>query len=356
MRFPDDPATNGAGERRTRHLPGPPPCSSSGRLELTPRSGRLVLAARDAISDIWSLDLDGPSRPGTGGGAHSTWCGRARHGAQQQVDLLFSSSNTLRDSVYMLDRTTGQEEALTAQRLLQPSTRVQPSADGRRLVCARHRGTGAPIGYIVDPVAPGPRRHHGRHGSRLSSSPSSPSALLGRRCSDRALVLKASRAAARVTVPVPDSIVVISFAVADGLLLRGRRVATTSAGDVDERSHRRRCASSAPEEDEPVPACRLGRLRAPATGGAVRVAHLLDPGRASTSPELGSRRRSSPGSRRYRDAPAPSVSRMSPPDQLMSVSHRGLCRIRVPRSVRLRSALGHGGDLPRGRVAEQHIH
>ncbi len=280
-----------------------------GRFDLARRSGRLVLATGDAIGDIWSFDLAALPVQGRAEARGTTWYGEPALSLDGK-SIFYFRGDALGDNVYMLDRTTGREEALTAQRL-SGMNRVQPSADGRRLVYARHRDAGTQIEYMEFPSR---RVLVDTTGARLEVViPVVPDALLGQRYDDGALVLKASPGGSWMTVPIPDSIVVMSFAPSpDGALLAFTGFAT-SAGD----STALTSARSLHERRGSEPVRRYIFAFMPLTGGAVRVAHMLDPD--EPAPALSWDRDGTLYLARALPAdPAPSIWRMSPPDGALS--------------------------------------
>ena len=199
-----------------------------GRFDLARRSGRLVLATGDAIGDIWSFDLTARPVQGRPEARGTTWYGEPALSLDGK-SIFYFRGDALGDNVYMLDRATGREEALTAQRL-PGMNRVQPSADGRRLVYARHRDVGTRIEYMEFPSR---RVLVDTTGARLEVViPVVPDALLGQRYDDGALLLKESSRGGWKTIPIPDSIVVMSFAPSpDGVLLAFTGLATSESGE-----------------------------------------------------------------------------------------------------------------------------
>jgi len=272
-----------------------------GRFDLARRSGRLVLATGDAIGDIWSFDLSARPVQGRPEARGTTWYGEPALSFDGK-SIFYFRGDALGDNVYMLDRATGREEALTAQRL-PGMNRVQPSADGRRLVYARHRDVGTRVEYMEFPSR---RVLVDTTSDRLEVViPVVPDALLGQRTDDGALVLKESPGGSWKEVPVPDSIVVMSFAPSpDGGQLAFTGFATSASGD-----------SAAGLTSARARRFILGFM--PLTGGAVRVAHTLDPD--EPAPALSWDRDGTLYlARALPTDPAPSIWRMSPPGGALS--------------------------------------
>jgi len=237
------------------------PTLYKGQFDLARRTGRLVLATGDAIGDIRSFDLMARPVVGRTEARGTTWYGEPALSLDGK-SIFYYRGDALGDNVYMLDRATGREEALTAQRL--PGMyRVQPSADGRRLIYARHRPAGARVESMEFPSR---RVVVDSTSAKLAAViPVEPGALLAQRDEDGVLMLKATAEGAWTPVPLPDSISVANFAASpDGKQLAFAGFATSATDDAT--------SGLAPaRERRPI----LGFV--PLRGGAVRMVGMLAP-------------------------------------------------------------------------------
>jgi tRNA A-37 threonylcarbamoyl transferase component Bud32/dipeptidyl aminopeptidase/acylaminoacyl peptidase len=237
------------------------PTLYKGQFDLARRTGRLVLATGDAIGDLRSFDLTARPIVGRTEARGTTWYGEPSLSLDGK-SIFYYRGDALGDNVYMLDRATGREEALTAQRL--PGMyRVQPSADGRRLVYARHR----PAGALVESMEfPSRRVLVDTSSAKLAAViPVVPDALLAQRDEDGVLMLKPTTDGAWTPMPLPDSISVVSFAASpDGTQLAFAGFATSASDDATR-------GLAPARERRPM----LGFV--PLPGGAVRMAGVLAP-------------------------------------------------------------------------------
>jgi len=141
--------------------------------------------------------------------------------------------------------------------------RVQPSADGRRLIYARHRPAGARVESMEFPSR---RVVVDSTSAKLAAViPVVPGALLAQRDEDGVLMLKATTDGAWTPVPLPDSIDVASFAASpDGAELAFAGFATSASDDGTK--------SLAPARERRA---MLGFVSL--DGGAMRMAGMLAP-------------------------------------------------------------------------------
>jgi hypothetical protein len=201
-------ARNGSPEGDAELFMSRVPTLYEGQFDLARRTGRLVLATGDAIGDIRSFDLTVRPIAGRTEARGTTWYGEPALSLDGK-SIFYFRGDALGDNVYMLDRATGREEALTAQRL--PGMfRVQPSADGRRLVYARHRPAGARVESMEFPSR---RVVVDTSSVKLAAViPVVPGALLAQRAEDGVLMLKATAESPWTPLPLADSIIALSFA------------------------------------------------------------------------------------------------------------------------------------------------
>jgi tRNA A-37 threonylcarbamoyl transferase component Bud32/dipeptidyl aminopeptidase/acylaminoacyl peptidase len=179
-----------------------------GQFDVARRTGRLILATGDAIDDIWTVNLT----PGNATAAQrtrgTTWYGRPTISPDGST-LNYFRGDALGDNVYSLSLKTGVEEALTAQR--RPgSDVVHFSADGRRLVY----GHGTETGRLVE-VLGLPSRTVATHDSPTNTSniwPIGDRGFLDAGGDLKTLMVLDSLAGAWRTVPLPDSLTIVSFA------------------------------------------------------------------------------------------------------------------------------------------------
>jgi tRNA A-37 threonylcarbamoyl transferase component Bud32/Tol biopolymer transport system component len=102
-----------------------------GEFDVARTSGQMVVATGDAITDLWSFDATARpvnTRRETSG---TTWYGKPEIAHDGSL-LYYYRGDALGDNVYVLDRTTRKETALTAQDL-PGGHAVRLSSDGRRL-------------------------------------------------------------------------------------------------------------------------------------------------------------------------------------------------------------------------------
>ncbi|HEX5819470.1 MAG TPA: protein kinase, partial [Gemmatimonadales bacterium] len=236
------------------------PTLYQGQFDLARRTGQLVLATGDAITDIRSFDLTAHPFLGRTEARGTTWYGDPVLSLDGS-SIFYYRGDALGDNVYMLDRATSREEALTAQRTA--GWRLEPSADGRRLVYTRH----SPVGTRVESMElPSRRVVVDTTSPRLAGIVAVvPGAILGQREEDGALLLKATPDGAWTPIPIPDSIGVLSFAASpDGAQLALAGVSTSSSDDSSPRF-------ASARERRPM----LGFV--PLSGGGVRVVGTLEP-------------------------------------------------------------------------------
>jgi hypothetical protein len=125
------------------------PTLYEGMFDIARRSGRMVIGTGDAVTDIASFDIS-PSMIVTKSEARgTTWYGDPALSADGR-SLFYYQGDANGDNVYMLDRATGAEEALTAVRS-PGGNRVRLSADGRRLLYDRVVGTADVTEYLEFP-------------------------------------------------------------------------------------------------------------------------------------------------------------------------------------------------------------
>jgi tRNA A-37 threonylcarbamoyl transferase component Bud32 len=258
-----------------------------GQFDLARRSGRLALATGDAITDIWSFDLTSRPIRGHQETRGTTWYGEPALSVDGK-SILYYRGDALGDNVYMLDRATGREEALTAQRM-PGMNRVVPSADGRRLVYSRHQDGGTRIEIMEFPSR---RVLSDSNVAKFTSVlPSGAAALLGQRSDDGVLVRLEAPGGAWMPVPLPDSILVENFVASPD----GAQVAIAALTSL----------AIASEQ----PRLMLGIM--PIAGGAVRTVHMLEP-REPTPSMSWNRDGTIYLARALPKDPAPSLWRMSP--------------------------------------------
>jgi hypothetical protein len=184
----------------------------AGELDVARKSGAIAIRTGDAITDLWSFEVD--QRPvASAQETHgTTWYGDPVVSLDGRL-LYYYRGDALGDNIYRLDRVTGVEEALTAE-LGPGANQVMLSSDGTRLGYARVRDSGqlleqmdvttrrvssgrAPITQTVVPVTPR---------GFLTESPQG------------ALSYLDSLGGAPRSLTDPDSVAILSFAVtSDGL-------------------------------------------------------------------------------------------------------------------------------------------
>jgi len=187
-----------------------------GEFDIARRTGQVVLKTGDAITDLWVFDLSKRpvrDRQVTRG---TTWYGTPVL-SHEGTSLYYYRGDALGDNVYLLDLTTGNEEALTAQRL-PGGNAMRLSADGRRLAYAHSTGGVPRLEYIELPS----RRIHGDTASILNTNiePVGSAGFLALRRSDGSLAQLDSLGGTLRTIPIPPSLRVAAFAAAPD----GRRV------------------------------------------------------------------------------------------------------------------------------------
>jgi dipeptidyl aminopeptidase/acylaminoacyl peptidase len=120
-----------------------------GEFDLARGTGQMVVGTGDAITDIWSFDLTARPIRGHRETRGTTWYG----GPALTLDgrsLFYFQGDALGDNVYMRDRETGRDEALTAQHL-PGGNAMRVSADGRRLAYSHSTDSINRIEYIEFP-------------------------------------------------------------------------------------------------------------------------------------------------------------------------------------------------------------
>jgi serine/threonine-protein kinase len=145
------------------------PTLYEGEFDVARESGAVVIRTGDAITDLWSFELDQRPVASTQETHGTTWYGDPVVSRDGRF-LYYYRGDALGDNVYRLDRSTGIEEALTAE-LGPGANAMMLSADGTRLGYGRVSDAGqllqqmdvtsrrvssvqAPIGNQVVPVTP----------------------------------------------------------------------------------------------------------------------------------------------------------------------------------------------------------
>lgn len=145
------------------------PTLYNGEFDVARRSGAVVIGTGDALTDLWSFEIDRRPVASSQETYGTTWYGEPVVSLDGRY-LYYYRGDALGDNVYRLDRVTGAEEALTAER--GPGANpMMLSVDGTRLAYARVSDAGqllqemdvttrrvsstlAPIGGVVAPVTP----------------------------------------------------------------------------------------------------------------------------------------------------------------------------------------------------------
>ena len=106
-----------------------------GEFDVARSSGAVVILTGDAITDTWSFDLTRRPVAGRRETRGTTWYGDAVVSLDDR-HLYYYRGDGLGDNIYRLDRRTGAEEALTAERGPGGSG-IKLSSDGARLAYSR---------------------------------------------------------------------------------------------------------------------------------------------------------------------------------------------------------------------------
>jgi serine/threonine-protein kinase len=141
---------------RDGRVRGPPevlvgriPTLYRGGFDIARHSGTLAIETGDANSDLWSFDLSARPAQGRRETRGTTWYGYPAASLDGR-SIYYFRGDARGDNVYVRDRTTGVEEALTAQRL-PGGEAMRLSRDGRRLVYGHQSESGRRLEYIEFP-------------------------------------------------------------------------------------------------------------------------------------------------------------------------------------------------------------